>query len=225
MFMPLGRQESQMSSPRIRRLESDYKRVKARFDGWHLIHLKATEGSPPEKYCIIYNIRGLYTGPDGKIIERDQHRLVISLGLEYPRRPPQLRLMTPIFHPNFNQTEVCAQDNYASSEGLDDLIIRIGQMIAYQFYNTKSPLNGLAAKWAAENSYKLPVDRREIGPPLHNIELVAQPIPVKVVPVVESKTINVEIEKSKIFFEEEIRSGVDLLKDQLHFLFLPQRKF
>ena len=36
-------------------------------------------------------------------------------------------------------------------------------MIAYQFYNTKSPLNGLAAKWASENSEKLPVDSREIS--------------------------------------------------------------
>jgi hypothetical protein len=39
-------------------------------------------------------------------------------------------------------------------------------MIAYQEYNTKSPLNGLAAKWAAQNSHLLPVDSRPIAPPL-----------------------------------------------------------
>ena len=38
-------------------------------------------------------------------------------------------------------------------------------MIAYQEYNTKSPLNGLAAKWAAQHQTMLPVDAREIAPP------------------------------------------------------------
>jgi len=154
-----------MSSPRIRRLKSDFQRLKNRFNDWPLIQVTETEGNPPEKYTIEYNIHGLYTESDGAILERDKHILKINLGLEYPRRPPQCRLLTPIFHPNFNETEVCAQDNYAASEGLDDLIIRIGQMIAYQYYNTKSPLNGLAAKWAAENNEKLPVDAREISPP------------------------------------------------------------
>jgi len=41
-------------------------------------------------------------------------------------------------------------------EGLDDLIIRIGRMIAYQEYNTKSPLNGLAAKWAEQHAQLFP---------------------------------------------------------------------
>jgi len=38
-------------------------------------------------------------------------------------------------------------------------------MIAYQEYNTKSPLNGLAAKWAAENQAQLPIDNRIVAPP------------------------------------------------------------
>jgi hypothetical protein len=37
-------------------------------------------------------------------------------------------------------------------------------MIAYQEYNTKSPLNGLAAKWAAEHASLLPVDARPLAP-------------------------------------------------------------
>ena len=39
-------------------------------------------------------------------------------------------------------------------------------MIAYQEYNTKSPLNGLAAKWAAQHPELLPVDSRPVAPPL-----------------------------------------------------------
>ncbi len=154
-----------MSSPRVRRLQSEYECISTRFTGWPLVQIELADGIPPDIYNICYNIKGLYVNHDGRIIERDKHMLEIKLGLEYPRRAPQLRLLTPLFHPNFNQTEVCAQDIYAASEGLDDLIIRIGRMIAYQEYNTKSPLNGIAAKWAAENSHRLPVDKRNIAPP------------------------------------------------------------
>ncbi len=37
---------------------------------------------------------------------------------------------------------VCIGDFWAAAEGLDDLIMRLGRMIAYQEYNTKSPLDG-----------------------------------------------------------------------------------
>ena len=153
-----------MSSPRVRRLESDYERISTRFEGWPLIQVELADGQPPDMYRIWYNVKGLFTAADGRILEREEHVLEIRLGLEYPRRAPQLRLLTPLFHPNFNHSDVCAQDIYAASEGLDDLIIRIGRMIAYQEYNTKSPLNGIAARWAAENSHRLPVDGREVGP-------------------------------------------------------------
>jgi hypothetical protein len=90
-------------------------------------------------------------------------------------------MLTPVFHPNFDDTMVCIGDFWAASEGLDDLIIRIGRMIAYQEYNTKSPLNGLAAKWAAQNSHLLPVDPRPVAPPLKSGEAVAAAIdPVQV---------------------------------------------
>jgi hypothetical protein len=74
-------------------------------------------------------------------------------------------MMAPVFHPNFDEGSVCIGDVWAASEGLDDLIVRIGRMIAYQEYNTKSPLNGLAAKWAAQNASLLPIDTRNIAPP------------------------------------------------------------
>jgi hypothetical protein len=65
---------------------------------------------------------------------------------------------------------VCIGDFWAAAEGLDDLIMRLGRMIAYQEYNTKSPLNGLAAKWAAQNSHLLPIDPRPVAPPWGQVE-------------------------------------------------------
>jgi ubiquitin-protein ligase len=155
-----------MLSPRIRRLKLDHDSLCKRFSGWPLIRIVGTAGMPPELYRFQYLIRGLYVAPDGAILERNDHLLEVNLSLGYPRRAPQCRMLTPVFHPNFDDSSVCIGDFWAASESLDDLIIRIGRMISYQEYNTKSPLNGLAAKWAAQNSSLLPVDPRPIAPPL-----------------------------------------------------------
>lgn len=159
-----------MLSPRIRRLKLDHDSLLKRFAGWPLIRMVGTAGMPPELYRFQYLIRGLYVAANGAILERNDHLLEVNLSLGYPRRAPQCRMLTPVFHPNFDDSSVCIGDFWAASEGLDDLIIRIGRMISYQEYNTKSPLNGLAAKWAAQNSALLPVDPRPIAPPLDQAE-------------------------------------------------------
>jgi ubiquitin-protein ligase len=132
---------------------------------WPIIQISGTAGIPPEIYRFTYNLKGLYVAPSGEIMERGTHVLEVNLSLGYPRRAPQCRMLTPVFHPNFDDSMVCIGDFWAASEGLDDLVIRIGRMIAYQEYNTKSPLNGLAAKWAAQNAHLLPIDSRTIAPP------------------------------------------------------------
>ena len=86
-------------------------------------------------------------------------------------------MLTPVFHPNFDDSMVCTGDFWAASERLDDLIVRLGRMIAYQEYNTKSPLNGLAAKWASQNVLLLPIDARSISPPTTKQEEVSAAAP------------------------------------------------
>src|SRR6267142_1991794 len=154
-----------MVPPRIRRLAQDYQLLQQVLKDWPLIQISGTAGLPPEMYRFTYNLKGLYVSPTGEILERNIHVLEVNLSLGYPRRAPQCRMLTPVFHPNFDEAMVCIGDFWAASEGLDDLIIRIGRMITYQEYNTKSPLNGLAAKWAAQNASLLPVDARNVSPP------------------------------------------------------------
>jgi ubiquitin-protein ligase len=157
-----------MLPPRIRRLAQDHERLQRRFAASPLIQMTGSAGLPPEHYRFTYSIRGLYVDHAGQILNRNEHVLEMNLSLAYPRRAPQCRMLTPVFHPNFDDTSVCIGDFWAPSEGLDDLIVRIGRMIAYQEYNTQSPLNGLAARWAAEHPELLPIDRREIAPSQEN---------------------------------------------------------
>src|ERR1700756_892164 len=167
-----------MLSPRIRRLKLDYDQMAQKFAGWPLIQITGTAGMPPEVYRFAYNIKGLFVASNGEIQERAQHHLEVNLSLGYPRRAPQCRMLTPVFHPNFDDSTVCIGDFWAASEGLDDLIIRIGRMIAYQEYNTKSPLNGLAAKWAEQHAQFFPVDARDIAPPLKKVAPAGETSPV-----------------------------------------------
>jgi len=137
--------------------------------GWPPIEISGTAGIPPEVYRFTYRIKGRYVDSNGSLLERDTHLLKVNLTLGYPIRAPQCRMLTPVFHPNFGDVSVCTGDFWAASEGLDDLMIRIGRMIAYQEYNTKSPLNGLASKWAAQNVQLLPIDPRGIAPPSRDL--------------------------------------------------------
>jgi ubiquitin-protein ligase len=150
----------------------DHEMLTARLANWPVIQITGTAGMPPEIYRIAYHLKGLYVAHNGQILERLAHVMEINLSLGYPRRAPQCRMLTPVFHPNFDDAQVCIGDFWAASEGLDDLIVRIGRMICYQEYNTKSPLNGLAAKWVEQNVALLPIDTRNVAPP------AAKPAPV-----------------------------------------------
>jgi ubiquitin-protein ligase len=172
-----------MLSPRVRRLNLDHENLLRRFAGWSPIQVTGSAGLPPEIYRITYNVKGLYVAASGDILERNTHVMEVNLSLGYPRRAPQCRMLTPVFHPNFDDASVCIGDFWAASEGLDDLIVRVARMISYQEYNTKSPLNGLAAKWAAQNGHLLPIDPTPMSPPaMNDLEAKAElPAPAPVV--------------------------------------------
>ena len=107
-----------------------------------LIRIKSEEGIPPDKYVIAYHLMGLQLDHQDNVIERDYHEMEVYLPLEYPRGQPQLKMLTPVFHPNIDPSHVCQGDFWGAEERLEDLIVRIAQLITYQDYNLKSPLDG-----------------------------------------------------------------------------------
>jgi ubiquitin-protein ligase len=150
---------------RMRRLLTDAEQMRRAFSRGSLMRLQATEGEFPELYRIEYHVHGLARGPDGQPVPRDTHLVEIQLTSEYPRVSPRCRVLTPIFHPNIDPSTICVGDHWAAGERLVDLVVRIGEMIAYQAYNIKSPLDGEAAMWADLNQQRLPLDGRDLRPP------------------------------------------------------------
>jgi ubiquitin-protein ligase len=149
---------------RTRRLMADLQRLREAFAGNSMIRLLKTTGDPAEVYSIEFNIRGVESIENQKPIFREQHIAEIRLTSDYPRVAPACRMLTPIFHPNIDTSAICVGDHWAAGEHLTDLIIRIAQMIAYQAYNIKSPLNGEAAMWADLNPDSFPIDSRDFYP-------------------------------------------------------------
>jgi ubiquitin-protein ligase len=151
-------------SLRIRRLENERNMLQMAFARHPHIRVRPTLGDPPEQYAVTYSINGLQRMGDGTLIVRTMHEIEVSLPSEYPRLPAACRMVTPVFHPNIDIATVCTSDFHAAQETLVDLIVRVGQMIAFQKHNVKSPLNAEAARWCEENLARLPVDRSDLHP-------------------------------------------------------------
>jgi ubiquitin-protein ligase len=146
-----------MSAVRLRRLQSDYERVREIINRHPRLQLLRADGTPPEKYQLEYKVRSLRQ-KDGDLLEVGSHVVEIVLPRDYPRTPPLCRMLTPVFHPNIAPHAICIGDHWSAGESLPSLVTRIGEMLAYQSYNTKSPLNGEAAKWVDQNIQRLPLD-------------------------------------------------------------------
>ena len=152
------------TSMRLRRLKSDYEHMREVFARWGLARIESVVGDPPESYVIDLAIKGLEPNGSSNPTPRDSHRIELQLMSEYPRLAPKCRMLTPIFHPNIDAATICVGDHWTAGERLADLVIRVAEMIAYQQYNIKSPLNAEAAMWADLNPDKLPIDPRNLRP-------------------------------------------------------------
>ena len=146
-----------MSTVRLRRLAADYDKL------WNYVRLHPrvnmiqTDGDPPEKYQLQYQVKSFRQRGDEVEITKE-HLVEIVLPRNYPRTPPQCRMLTPVFHPNIAPHAICVGDHWSAGESLESIVIRIGEMLAYQSYNLKSPLNGEAAKWVESHEDQLPSD-------------------------------------------------------------------
>lgn len=142
---------------RLRRLHADHEEVKTLFNTHPFIELVSAEGSPPEKYTFAFKIAGLVDRGNDTFEPGARHLAELFLPLDYPRRPPFCRMITPVFHPNIDPQKICIGDHWSAGQSLAQMAVRIAEMICYQSYNLKSPLNASAAAWAEQNIASLPL--------------------------------------------------------------------
>ena len=148
---------------RLRRLQADHEQIVRVLANHPHIQLLGTQGVPPEKYTFAFNLNGLaLSGPDS-VTPVSQHQAEVFLPLDYPRRPPFCRMITPVFHPNIDPQKICIGDHWSAGQSLAQMVVHIGEMICYQSYNVKSPLNAKAAVWVEQNMFRLPLQTGDLS--------------------------------------------------------------
>jgi hypothetical protein len=153
-------------SPQIRRLRSDLAGLERLSAESSILSFQAT-GTPATRYVVTFKGRSLARDARGKIAFRDSHEVEIKLGAAYPRTMPELRWMSPIYHPNISEIGLICLGGYGThwvpSLHLDDLCVMLWDMARYHNYDIRSPYNRDAALWAAnQTAFSFPTDPRPL---------------------------------------------------------------
>src|SRR3954466_1490883 len=156
-------------NPRLRRLAADYEAVRAEFSGHPHVSVEPVGPLPPEAYRVTYRVQGLRLNGETPVTV-GVHQAEFRLPLGYPREQPYCAPLTAVFHPNVDQ-HYCIADYWSAGEGLVDVIAKVGDMLQYRIYNTKSPLNAIAAYWAEQHPELFPIGNVELGQPEVEIAL------------------------------------------------------
>jgi ubiquitin-protein ligase len=166
-FLPMDRatDRNMHASPRVRRLRNDLLALEKLRDQSSVFSFKAT-GNPPHQYQVTFKGRGLWRDR-GRVKPADVHHVEIRLGASYPRMMPEIRWVTPIYHPNISEIGMVCLGGYATSwvpsVQLDELCGMLWDMVRYHNYDIRSPYNRDSAHWAASQEViTFPTDPRPI---------------------------------------------------------------
>ena len=144
------------------RLRNEYQRIQDLVNRSEFIHIVATEGSPPDRYKIRFTCNGVEAVRNGRPVIRNSHEVSIYLHAEYPMKQPQLKWLTPIFHPNIHVTGAVCIGAWWAAKTIDELLLTLGNMVQYKNLDPKDPMNSKAATWAQRNRHLFPIDSRPL---------------------------------------------------------------
>jgi len=153
---------------REQRLATDLISLQALKKGSTLFDFEST-GDPPDRYTIIFRGKGISgdssSASDIKTVEL--HRCDIRLPYSYPRRPPDLRWLTPILHPNISFSGFIKLRDiglpWEQALGLDVVCERLWDVARLAYLNLDSASNYSAKNWFEDEcKLSLPLDRRPL---------------------------------------------------------------
>jgi ubiquitin-protein ligase len=160
---PLNTEPHFTMTPRMRRLDSDYRQLTSAFASHRYIKLEFRGPLPPERYRIFFNVPGLRLDDQNRVCKVYQHVIDIYLPAGYPRDKPYATSLNPVFHPNFG-AHVCIADFWSPGQSLVEVVVQIADMLQYRLYNIHSPLNAVAAAWVSTNQSSVPLSNIDTMP-------------------------------------------------------------
>jgi ubiquitin-protein ligase len=126
-------------------------------------------GEAPDRYSVVFRGRGISRDSSSRAdVKYEQvHRIDIRLPYSYPQRPPDIRWVTPIFHPNVSFSGFLRLSDldlpWQPDLGLDIICERLWDVARLAFVNLEKASNHAAKNWFEEQtSLQLPVDSRPL---------------------------------------------------------------
>src|SRR5262249_34530482 len=101
-----------MSNVRLRRLSADFSRLQEYVRSHPRVRLIQSEGDPPERYQFEYRVTSLRM-VNGELTPVSSHMVEVVFPRNYPRTPPQCRMLSPVFHPNIAPHAICIGDHWS----------------------------------------------------------------------------------------------------------------
>lgn len=152
-------------SPRIRRLRNDLSAMDRLREESSVLRFRAS-GKPAQHYVVEFSGKSL-ARERGKVVLQQRHEVEIKLGASYPRTMPEIRWLSPIYHPNISEIGMVCLGGYGThwvpSLNLDELCGMLWDMARFQNYDIRSPYNREAALWVAnQTSFIFPLDTRPL---------------------------------------------------------------
>jgi len=168
-------------SPQIRRLRSDLAAMERLMEESSVVRFRAY-GNPAQRYIIEFRGRSL-SRERGKVGVREHHEVEVKLGASDPRTMPELRWLTPVYHPNISEIGLVCLGGYGThwvpSLHLDELCVMLWDMARYHNYDIRSPYNREAALWAAnQTTFAFPIDPRPLRDKRVALGRIEEPKPV-----------------------------------------------
>lgn len=142
-------------------LSADFEQVKKQLSRYPNIIIIETEGDPPDRYDIEYNVKGYKTSDDGTVSPANSHKIRITLPFGYPHFSPIIKPLTPIFHPDIDPDAIRIADFWQDNKSLGELILHVGKMICGICYQKEEPFNQEALEWFEKRQDWLPFDTLE----------------------------------------------------------------
>lgn len=152
-------------TPRTIRLEKEARELSELRAQSTILSFQA-HGDPPERYEMEFH-GGCLVPVGTKAQLGDFQKFEIVLGVEFPRRPPEVHWQTPILHPNISGGSVCMGNfaaNWTPNFHLADVVEVLWDMVRLAVFNVHSAYgSGVKKSWVElDEEFHFPVDRRPL---------------------------------------------------------------
>jgi len=126
-------------------------------------------GDPPDRYTLVFQGQGLArdVSSQTEVTIVELHKIDLRMPYSYPSSPPDIRWLTPIWHPSVSFSGFVNPADlgiaWTSDVPIDALCERLWDMARGAFINPEKTANYAAKNWfEKECSRPLPVDQRPL---------------------------------------------------------------